>query len=156
MPVLPWRNDADGFAFVNSWTLDATERAALTSLAQPLIFTVIASLVPDPITAGAITAAANGFVTFGPLSTYGLCGGMAYTTLDHWNAHVPIPRGAHRDDQPGRTTPAATAIRNSIWTRLLDSLMPGGVLRKTIEWSIRLNQIPAFAGGGPAAIKNLT
>jgi len=156
MPVLAWRNDADGFAFINSWTLDAAERAALTALAQPIVPAVIAAIVPDPITIGILTAAASGFITFGPLSTYGLCGGLAYSALDHWRAHVPIPRGANSTDQPARTGVAPAAIRNSIWSRLLDSLGPGGVLWKTIEWSLRLNQLPAFAGGGAAGIKNLT
>jgi hypothetical protein len=156
MPVLPWRNDADGFAFVNSWTLDAAERAALTALAQPIVPAVIAAIVPDPIMIATLTAAASAFITFGPLPAYGLCGGLAYSALDHWIAHVPIPRGANGTDQPARTGVAPAAIRNSLWARLLDSLGPGGVLRKTIEWSLRLNQIPAFMGGGAAGIKNRT
>jgi hypothetical protein len=156
MPILPWRNDADGFAFVNRWTFDATERAVLTNLAQPLVPAVLAAIVLDPITIGIITAVVQGSITFGLNATYGLCGGMAYSALDHWNARVPIPRGAHSTDQPGRIGVAPAAIRNSIWTRLIDSLVPGGVLQKTIEWSIRLNQIPAFLGGGAAGLKNLT
>jgi hypothetical protein len=34
MPIRAWRNDYDGFAFSNSWTFDATERAALRNALQ--------------------------------------------------------------------------------------------------------------------------
>jgi hypothetical protein len=164
MAVLAWRNDADGFAFVNSWTFDAGERAALTALAQPLIPPVLGTIaavlpVPDPILWTAITAAVTAAAQYpaaGPLPSYGLCGGMAYCALDHWNARVPIARGAHGNDQPARTAPAPTAVRNALWQRLLDSLGPGGVLQKTIEWSILLNQVRAWMGGGGAALRNRT
>jgi len=157
MPILAWRNDADGFAFSNYWTFDATERAALTALAQPLILPVVAALpIPDPIFKIAVIAAANSYLSFGDLPTYGLCGGMAYSALDHWNARVPIPRGANVDDRPARNAPVPTALRDSLWRRLLDSLGPGGVLNRTLEWSLLLNQIPKELGGGAEGLKNRT
>src|SRR5512132_1266292 len=164
MPVLAWRNDADGFAFSNSWTFDAAERAALTALAQPLIPAVLGTIaavlpVPDPILWAAITTAVTAAAQFpavGPLPTYGLCGGMAYYALDHWNARVPIARGSGASDQPARTAPAPTAIRNLLWQRLLDSLGPGGVLQKTIEWSVLMNQVPKELGGGAEGLRNRT
>ena len=159
MPSLAWRNDADGFAFINSWTLDATERAALTGLAQPLVAAAvgtIAAIIPDPIFLTAVTVAANGYLSFGSHPSYGLCGGMAYYALDYWNARVPIPRGAHGGDQPPRNAPAPTALRDLIWKRLLDSLGPGGVLQRTLEWSLILNQVPKEVGGGATGLKNRT
>ena len=159
MPVLAWRNDADGFAFVNDWTVDAAERAALTGLAQPLVPAVVATvaaIIPDPILLIAVAVAASTYAAFGPLSNYGMCGGMAYSALDHWNVRVPLPRGANFGDQPARTAVAPTAIRNSLWARLLDSLGPGGVLKQTLEWSLFLNQVPAFAGGGAQGLRNRT
>lgn len=161
MPVLAWRNDTDGFAFGNDWTLDATERAALTALAQPLVLPTIATIasiipIPDPFFWTAATAAVNAYVSFGPHRTYGLCGGMAYSALDHWNVRVPIPRGANLGDQPARIAPVPTAIRDLIWRRLLDSLGPGGVLKRTLEWSILLNQVPKEFGGGAEGLKNRT
>ena len=152
MPVLAWRNDADGFAFQNSWSFDATERNVLSGIAgaaaPAAVGAFLAFLPPDPILFTALFAAAQAYTQVGPLPTYGLCGGMAYSSLDHWHARMPIPRGAHGADQPARTATAPTAIRNMIWARLLDSLQSGGVLHKTIEWSLLLNNVPGFLGGG--------
>jgi hypothetical protein len=159
MPVLPWRNDADGFAFKNVWTFDATERAALAALARPLIpaaASMIVALIPSPSLFVELIVAGNSYTSFAPLRTYGLCGGMAYSALDHWNARVPIPRGANEDDRPARTATASAAIRNVLWQRLLDSLGPGGVLQKTLEWSFLLNQVPVWLGGGAEGLKNRT
>jgi hypothetical protein len=158
MPVLPWRNDADGFAFSNSWTLDAAERATLTGLAQslvPLVVATAAAIVPDPILLTAVAVLAQRYAVIGP-APYGLCGGMAYSALDHWNARVPIPRGKNSNDQPPRTTVAPTAIRDSLWARLLDSLVVGGVLKRTFDWSMLLNQVPTWFGGGAEGLKDRT
>ena len=157
MPQLAWRNDADGFAFLNSWSFDSTERAALTAIAQPLVPAVVATvaaIIPDPLLLTAVAIAASGYTAFGPLGTYGLCGGMAYSALDHWNVRVPIPRGAHDTDNPERTAPASAAIRASLWNRLMDSLLAGGVLARTLEWTVLLNQVPAWLGGGGEALRN--
>ena len=81
---------------------------------------------------------------------------MAYTALDHWSTRVPIARGANSSDQPARTAVAPTAIRNSIWQRLLDSLGPGGVLQRTLEWSLLLNQVPKEFSGGAEGLRNRT
>ncbi len=155
MPVLAWRNDADGFAFSNSWTFDATERAALNALVQPAIpaaVAAVAALAPDPILITAVAAAAHTYAALGPLPTYGMCGGMAYASLDCWHAKAPLPRGAHAGDQPSRSDPASTTIRNTIWLRLIDSLGGGGVLQRTLEWSLVLNQVPAWLGGGAGSL----
>ena len=96
------------------------------------------------------------YPTVGPLPEYGLCGGMAYTALDHWNVRTPIARGAHGADQPARTAPAPSALRNSIWLRLLDSLGLGGVLQRTLEWSLLLNQIPRQFSGGAEGLRDRT
>ena len=156
MPVLPWRNDADGFAFSNAWTLDAAERATLSSLVTPLIPGVVAAIVPDPTLWIPLIVAANAYISFGANNTYGLCGGMAYVALDHWNARVPLPRGASETDQPSRDAPVPAMLRDLIWRRLLDSLGPGGVLRGTLEWSLLLNQVPSWLGGGAEGLRNRT
>jgi len=127
MPVLAWSNDADGFAFENSWTFDTAERAALTGIANAAVPPVVASIVailpiPDPILITAITAAAVAAVAYpavGRLPTYGMCGGMAYMSLDYWHARVALPRGANAPDQPARSTVVSTTIRDNIWARLL-------------------------------------
>jgi hypothetical protein len=156
MPVLAWRNDADGYAFSNRWSFDATERNVLSGIAggvAPLaVGAILPFIPPDPILIAALYIAAQTYVQVGSLPTYGLCGGMAYSSLDHWRARTPLPRGAHENDQPSRTTTASTAVRNMIWGRLLDSLQSGGVLQKTIEWSLLLNNVPPLLGGGPAKL----
>jgi hypothetical protein len=75
----------DGFAFANSWTLDATERAALKALAQRLVPAAVAAVAlafPEAILWSTlfpgIMAAATAYTAFGPNQLYGLCGGMAY------------------------------------------------------------------------------
>src|SRR5713226_5213674 len=142
MAILAWRNDSDGFAFVNSWVFDATDRAVLTGIAQsvvPAAFAAIAAFIPDPILITVVAAAAAGAAAYpavGPLPMYGMCGGMAYASLDHWQARMLLPRGASSNDQPTRGTPTSTAVRDFIWSRLIDSLVGGGVLQRTLEWSL--------------------
>ena len=134
MAILAWRNDADGFAFQNNWTFDATERAALTGLAQfartggPRRDRArLPHPGPDSLDFDQVAAhAAASYPAVGPLPAYGLCGGMAYTALDHWKHRVPIARGRMRAISPLARRVAPSAIRNSIWQRLLDSLGPGG------------------------------
>jgi len=159
MPTLAWRSDVDGFAFDNSWTLDATERATLTALAPTVVPAAVAAVslvIPDPITlavlSGVFTAAAQTEMALGPLPTVGLCGGMAYASLDYWTVRAPLPRGANSADRPARTGAAATTLRDLIWQRLVDSLTFGGVLQRTLEWSLLLNQVPGLLGGGPGRL----
>ena len=161
MPVLAWRNDADGFAFVNSWMLDPVETQGLTAAAQPVVWSVVGTIaallpIPDPFLITAIGVAANvaiGRVT--PTIGIGLCGGMAYASIDYWRARVPLPRGAHRFDQPARDSASGMLLRDYIWGRLLHSLVQGGALQRTLEWSLILNQVPAPVGGA-AVLKNRT
>jgi hypothetical protein len=145
--------------------VDAGERAALTALAQGLVPAALGAiapvfLIPDPILWTAISAAAVAAASYpavAPLSDpYGLCGGMAYSAPDHWNTRVPIARGSRANDQPARTGVGPTAIRNSLWQRLIDSLVPGGVLQRTMEWSLLLNQIPKEFSGGAEGLRNRT
>jgi hypothetical protein len=149
MPVLAWRNDADGYAFGNFFRFDATERAYLEGLIQPVIIEAVAlvGLVTGPVGAVLAAIAAEGYMAFGELPSYGLCGGMSYSALDHWYAKMPPPRGAHQGDQPTRTGPASTPVRDMLWERLIHSLTGGGVLQRTLEWSLLLNQVPEPLGG---------
>jgi PASTA domain-containing protein len=149
MPTLAWRNDADGYAFGNYFQFDPTERAYLDGLIQPVIAEAVAlvALIAGPVAAVVVAVAAEGYMTLGPLPSYGLCGGMSYSSLDHWSAKVPLPRGAHQGDQPTRTGPASTPVRDMLWERLIHSLTSGDVLMRTLEWSLLLNQIPEPLGG---------
>jgi hypothetical protein len=161
VPVLAWRSDVDGYAFSNTWTFDATERATLAALAPlvvPAAVAAVSVVIPDPIMlavmSAALAPAAQAYLALGPLDTYGLCGGMAYSTLDHWWAKRPLPRGANAGDRPARTGGAPTTLRDLLWGRLIDSLLPGGVLQRTLEWSLLLNNVPPFLGGGAGALRD--
>lgn len=152
MPKLAFRPDADGFLFPNSFTWDATERAALAGTSLAIVPAVVALLALDPALGAIAAGAAATYLAIPstPLpneNMYGLCGGMVYAALDHWYAHMPIPRGATTSDQPLRGT-SGEPIRVMIWNRLIDSLTSGGVLSRTLEWMLRLNIVPSFLGGG--------
>jgi hypothetical protein len=150
MPTLAFRPDADGFAFVNSFTFDTSERAALSGLTSVAAGVAVAAVVPGlgPVLSPIASAAAAGFVALGPLPAYGLCGGMCYAAADYWNARTPPPRGAHSADEPVRGSVGGGAVRGLLWNRLIDSLVTGGVLARTVEWMIRLNVLPGILGGG--------
>jgi hypothetical protein len=77
---------------------------------------------------------------------YGLCGGMSFTVLDFYKAGLPLPRGQHAGDQPA----GGTSLRNYIWSRQIDSLLPDAP--RFLAWLIILNHIPASwpFKGGPA------
>ena len=117
MAVLAWRNDADGFAFINSWTLDPVETAGLTALAQPAVWSAVGAIAavlpfPDPLLLTAAGVAANLAIgAVSPTVGIGLCGGMAYASLDYWHARAPLPRGAHENDRPTRAMPAGGVLR---------------------------------------------
>lgn len=76
---------------------------------------------------GLIAAALGGLVDFVP-ETYGLCGGMAFASLDYFQSRGSrrIPRGDLEDNQPHSGTVAGETLRGYIWRRLLDSLKADG------------------------------
>lgn len=161
MPVLAWRNDTDGFAFANRWSLTREDQATMTALLTPLlpgaVATVAALAPPEPAVMESLVNAASASAAFPTLPrSYGMCGGMAYLSLDYWIAQAQLPRGAHRDDQPERTSTATAAIRDLLWSRLVDSLTTGGVLLRTLEWSLLVDHVPARLGGGTSALLERT
>jgi hypothetical protein len=160
MPKLAFRPDADGFLFTNSFTWDATERAAIAALSIEVTPAVIGLVAPDPIMASIAAAAVATYVVL-PSSQlpednmYGLCGGLAYSALDHWHAHIVLPRGATAKDEPTRAT-AGDPVRVMLWNRLMGSLISGHVLSRTLEWMLRLHIIPPFMGGGAKWLNDRT
>jgi hypothetical protein len=167
MPILPWRTDADAFIFDNTWTFDATEQGTLAGIAGSVAPAAVAALVAifpplalDPVTLGILTvaasAAASSITATATLPTYGLCGGMAYTTTDYWLAKAELPGGGDFNDHPMRTAPSSGKVRDMIWKRLLTSLTAGGCLQQTIEWSLVLNQLPPALGGGGGTLLSWT
>jgi len=108
----------------------------------PLLGLAFPPILADPLLQTAIAAAAQSYLAFGPLPGYGMCGGMAWSSLDYWLAKSQLPSGATRFGQPQHTPASQAAVRDMIWQRLIDSLTTGGALSKTLEWSLILNQIP--------------
>jgi hypothetical protein len=164
--MLPWRTDADGFIFSNSWDIDPTERAQLASAVTPISLGVAPALLAmfpplafDPIAMTTITAAAAAAAGIASLTApinYGLCGGMAYTSCDYWLARAPLPGGSFEGDQPADTGPVPSAIRGLIWSRLLDSLTGGGAFQNTVVWSLILDPRLAPITGGAGKLNQMT
>jgi hypothetical protein len=141
-----FRPETDGFAFKNTWTFDSTEIATLTSIVQDAVGAI--EIVLSPIIAaalGPVLAAEAGVPFIGPwlvyetikkandaivdkivgaidANPYGLCGGMAFSSLDYFLKGWVVPRGNGPNDQPQRTSATGTALRNYIWGRLIKSI----------------------------------
>jgi hypothetical protein len=169
MPRAHYRPETDGFAFTNSWTFDATETAILTKLVTDAVDVI--EIVLSPLIAaaeGPVLAAEAGVPFIGPwlvaktieaendaivnaivqavtAQNYGLCGGMAFASLDYWLRGWIVPRGTGPNDQPQRTTPTGTALRDYIWTRLLQSVKDN--VGTFLQWMAVLH----FEGGPGAS-----
>jgi hypothetical protein len=143
--VLRFRPDVHGFSFGNSFTFDRTERAVLAGIGTSAGFALAGLLPPDPLLQIAAPVVLGGYLAFGTLPAYGLCGGLAYSAADHWRARVPLPRGNGRE--PVRRG-AGAPVRAMLWNRLIESLTTGGVLLRTLHWMLLLNTVPQFLGGG--------
>ncbi len=146
MPRTKYRPEVDGFAFANNWTWEPTDIATITGIVTAALGAVEIALAPLIAIVEAPVFAAELLVPFvGPylvyktiqaennaiikgivddltVGGYGLCGGMAFASLDYWHKGWIVPRGNGPTDQPQDGTPLGTALREYIWTRLLDSV----------------------------------
>jgi len=145
-----------GFAFDNSWEFDNKEREEIRNILADAVVAAFTSLLPAlvPIIApaqgladalGAIVGIPPGTIEIVGSSiaadqfkkaidttlaeSYGLCGGMAWSALDYFNAGRPTPR--HITSPP--TRPEGAVLRDYIWKRLIDGMV-AGVALTTIEW----------------------
>lgn len=146
MPRTQYRPEVDGFAFANNWSWEPTDIATITGIVTDALGAVEIALSPliaiaeGPVFAAellipfigpwlvaktieaennAIIKAIVGAITVGQ---YGLCGGMAFSSLDYWHKSWVLPRGNGPTDQPTDATPLGTTLREYIWTRLLKSV----------------------------------
>ena len=169
MPRTNFHSETDGFAFVNDWTWDATETAILRGLITDALGVIEVILSPFIIAAeGPLLAVEAGVPFIGPWlvaktieaennaivngivgavtqAHYGLCGGMAFASLDYWHKNWVVPRGTGTGDQPQRTSPTGTALRDYIWNRLLQSVKDN--VGTFLEWMAVFH----FEGGPGAA-----
>ena len=77
---------------------------------------------------------------------YGMCGGMAFASLDYWLNNWVVPRGNNRHDQPQRTSPQGTALRDYLWNRLLQISLPHNRswLRASSKQHLLLSRSPTW------------
>lgn len=59
-----------------------------------------------------------------PINTYGLCGGMSFTSLDYFNAVVPVPTHTGADFPGGSVPPAGSRLQQLIYQRQLSTFNP--------------------------------
>jgi hypothetical protein len=142
-----FRPEVDGYAFTNSWTFDAQEKVVLEQIVRDALEVLEVALSPIimAIAGPAIIAEAALCGPFAPIcigetikaindgivsditgaieaEPYGLCGGMAFSSLDYWLKNWIVPRGNGRNDQPERSTPEGDTLRSYIWDRLIKSI----------------------------------
>jgi hypothetical protein len=149
MPRTAFDPKTHGFAFVNSWQFDDTERERLRDIfSEYLKWGTILGAASFGL-GGALLAllgilALRNKIEKELAQGYGLCGGMAFTALDYYLASVPLPRGEHARDRPAGGTP----LRSYLWKRQIDSLVKD--LDRFLAWLIFLHYIPSFwpFGGG--------
>jgi hypothetical protein len=65
----------------------------------------------------------------GNLETHGLCGGMAFASLDYYYAGMPIPTHQPEDFPDGKTPAEGSRLRNFIYKRMMNS-----VERNAAQW----------------------
>lgn len=176
--VLPFVPSRDGFAFRNDWKWDAVDKQKVNKILQAAVPAVLGALgpllvpafgvvdalgllvgiPPGTVEVATLIAAASGglgkIVDKALTGDFGLCGGMAFASLDYYEQRLVVNRG-----DPGagfeHTSPEASALRDHIWNRLVDSYT-GGVALQTLEWMALLHFIPESVGGGAKGLRDRT
>lgn len=139
----------NGFAFINSWSFTDDETAKVH---QVLLDSVDRVLSVDPLIGqvlGLIGVRSKivALVTNAIPQVYGLCGGMAFSALDYYNAGLPIPPGSA---QPTYDDPNGKRLREYLVRRQLDSLTLN--LPQILLWIAVLHLVPPsplFKSGAP-------
>jgi|GEM_PF-727605 len=148
-----------GFVFPNQWFFDDTERQVIRNIFDAAIGSAIGLLMTSPSlslaarTLGLSTELAGILGAAATPETYGLCGGMAFASLDYYTADWLIPQDP---SNPVRDTPWRITLRDYIWTRLLYSLTTGGVAARTLMWMAVHQFVPAgipFDGGASRLVR---
>jgi len=149
MPKTGFRPETDGFAFVNSWTFDATESQIMRDLMRAAIDAALHILTgPFALILRAVGAdrALAEWIASGVTQQYGLCAGMSFTALDYYKAGLVLPRGTGYNDRPERTTPEGTRLRDYLWRRQMDDNTASAAT--FLAWMLVLHLVPKEVGGG--------
>ncbi len=149
MPHTLFKADRDGFAFLNYWTFDPAEVQAICGAFVQA--TTGAASVLDPFFGLLLLGGLNQKLKAAALkalpASYGLCGGMAFASLDYYNAGLECPTCR---TAPSRANADGTTMRNYLEKRQLDSLRDN--LARVLAWMAVLNWIPqwwSFESGAP-------
>ncbi len=143
-----------GLAVGASVPVDALVSLLTAGLVPPGTVTAVATTASITATStGALITLLNGWLSNFFKDDFGLCGGMAYASLDYYRLGWVVPQGS---PAPDRSTPEGSALRDYIWKRLIDADLSGNVASRTIEWMALLNFIPPQFGGGPPELLKRT
>lgn len=140
----------NGFAFINSWSFDKdeTEKLKKTFLDSVDLVLNVNPTLGQALTLLGARKALGDIVGNAVPEVYGLCGGMAFSALDYYNAGLPIPPGAA---QPTYEDPNGKRLRDYLVRRQVDSLTKN--LPTILLWIAVLHLIPSspplLQGGAP-------
>lgn len=146
MAKTAFKAERDGFAFINSWSFDETERTRLRETLSGSLGGAtqrLGSRLPAFLQGAALNQV-QGWLNTALPDSYGLCGGMAFAAKDYFLARRTPPRGSGITDHPDPRTPHGKLLRDYLWRRQLESLAPNAPT--LIAWMIMLH-LPDFVGG---------
>jgi hypothetical protein len=127
MPRTAFRPETHGFAFVNSWQLDAEEVDEVRSVFTNGIADtrkILRRIPGGRLLWRALRDVRTEMTTWineSLVEPYGLCGGMAFAALDYFRRDLELPRGAERG-LPTNYTSDGQQLREYLRKRLIDSL----------------------------------
>lgn len=151
-----FRPETDAFAFDNSWHLDGTELEEIRRFLAREQDGLVRRLAESRLAQAIVRAVRRrhlleDLMSDEHLTSFGLCGGMAFAALDYYLLGWVVPQGRGPDDHPADDA-AGRALRNYIWQRLLDS-MQSRAAATMLLWSLALHLVPRF---GPAWVLRRT
>lgn len=130
MPRTSFRADVNGFAFINCWQFDETEKVQIRAIFQGAISAAqtLSMFLPfNPLVwliLGDVRSQLATWASQAQVEAYGLCGGMAFAALDYYyHPDLTFPRGTGPDNQPTPDTPpggnsgglSVTKLRLKMW-----------------------------------------
>ncbi len=159
--------NVDGYAFNNHWFLTSGDGETIRnyfgnalddvmSVCEALIAASLVGIGGIVITAvveevsPALRNEIHNLIIGSAPGAIGLCGGMAFSSLDYYRAGIQLPDIATRTSQPDESSSAGDALRRQIWDRLLDSL--GGNGSRFMQYLVTLHILPGLVGGALGAV----
>jgi hypothetical protein len=119
-----FRPDTHGFAFINVWTFEPHEINQMNHTLNSSVDGALGSLPNSLASFGGnvVNSLLKQLVGSPEPVKYGLCGGMAFASLDYYNVGKQPPRGKNINDQPHQDTANGKILREYLWRRQLESM----------------------------------